>query len=418
MKKLETEKNEAEEKHKKEVEELSEKLKGLEIEKLEGEEKHKKEIEGLNAEMSKIVTNEDKLKREVADESLEKESKEVLCEIVIELRRHQAKLEADYEQTLGEKDGGELLVKLRKENAELIEQVENLRGRLSSRVLIANEEQIKRLQEKILDLQSDLAWCLEMLNGFGISPSNVKNIADVKMVHPTEVATQAMEPPEMLLLLKKVVGERFELYMRCRQLEAEAGQAKAELEKWRSETVQKYIWTHKSFAPPATPVPSKNILSVFASGIRPISSSPMSKKDVVNSVQAVLEDTIVKNAQLQNDVVSMGEECDSLLEYTHILERRLREQGIEVPKRPPVKKTAMVQQQLTYTANSAAASASASANRRKLYPVKRQMSLTPMGTTSSSLVTGPTEASQPRNIPTATPMKAKTQSKGPEETKK
>ena len=138
-----------------------------------------------------------------------------------------------------------------------------------------------------------------------------------------------------------------QLSSRAHSAEREVAQLKDELEKWKSAPVQKYLGTAlpKNLGPSSSSssgpqpagsmTPKKNagvgaFLSLFKQQQQSQAQQGMVPDDFVPRVQSVLEATIVKNAQLQSNIVSIAEECDKLMDENRRLKAMLSEKQTEI----------------------------------------------------------------------------------------
>lgn len=148
--------------------------------------------------------------------------------------------------------------------------------------------------------------------------------------------------------LGRVASERFELEARCERMEREMRALQEELGRWKSDTVQSYVAAFRARSAtarsPRRQQPqqqSGGVLSILR-GALPGSGSAAGTGGVVKqsvaedfaaTTQAVLEDTLLRNIQLQGDVKLLGEECDSLLQHSKALEAMVRAAGGTPPPR-------------------------------------------------------------------------------------
>lgn len=156
---------------------------------------------------------------------------------------------------------------------------------------------------------------------------------------------------ELGVHLGRVASERFELEARCERMDREMRALQEELGRWKSDTVQSYVAAFRARSATAADARSPRrqqpqqqsggVLSILrgafpgsgpAAGTGGVVKQSVAE-DFAATTQAVLEDTLLRNIQLQGDVKLLGEECDSLLQHSKALEAMVRAAGGTPPPR-------------------------------------------------------------------------------------
>jgi len=151
--------------------------------------------------------------------------------------------------------------------------------------------------------------------------------------------------------LGRIAAERFELESRCERLEQEIERLKNELGQWKSDIVQQYVATfhhrwgsgHAQDGPASGPggatrqqkhrrQSGSGVIGLLRGGGGGGNKAGL-PEEVATTVQAVVEETLLRNIQLQNDVKMLGEECESLMQHTKTLEEMLQSAGTTPPTR-------------------------------------------------------------------------------------
>jgi septal ring factor EnvC (AmiA/AmiB activator) len=275
----------------------------------------------------------------------------------------QLKEVTESEKTIREERDGlaTTIAEQRKRLAEVQERADELNAQLTDHSLIAAEVQMKKDKQIIRELKGELQRYRDFFATTGVNPDAKSGLHRRTPSGKLPPPPPNMTPDETKARMAQLSRGLFELETRCKQLEAEATNAKEELESWKSEAVQGYVGLHKTHLNAAAPAagvstpqktpqksatpspapastPGKKALSSFVAMFKPGGGGAASPRAIPEEfaarVQSVLEETLLKNVQMQNDMAMLGAECDNLLKHTRALERRLREAGIEVPDRP------------------------------------------------------------------------------------
>jgi hypothetical protein len=141
--------------------------------------------------------------------------------------------------------------------------------------------------------------------------------------------------------LGKMAAERFDMEKKCQRLELEVERLKEELTRWKSTTVQEYVASCRSrtSSPEAVRQSAKKsggIMAMLSRGSLPVTSKTGLPEELATRMHAILEETLMKNIQLQKDLSQLGEECASLQGHVHTLEQVAKDAGLAVPPRAPV----------------------------------------------------------------------------------
>lgn len=147
-----------------------------------------------------------------------------------------------------------------------------------------------------------------------------------------------MMPSDLEVLgehLGRIAAERFDIENRCHAYEVEIERLKEEFARWKSKVVQDYVAGFRSRV--ASPESTRShrrtgsLLSLLKTQAPKTSASE--PEEMSRVMHSVLEETLMKNIQLQNDIISLGEECASLQDHVKVLEKIAKDAGLVTPRR-------------------------------------------------------------------------------------
>lgn len=235
----------------------------------------------------------------------------------------------------------------RKMMAECLERLDELKAKLKDHDFVTSEAELKKERQQVSELRSELHKYKEYFESTGSARPVGKTGGHSSSTSDTKLPSK---PDELRHLITQLQRDKFELETKFSQLEKENLQTKAAFESWKSDALAGYIGMHKTgeSGTPLTSPRSSHTRAVSLSSASPFNKAEQTPTktsggflskfkspsksavpdDYESRIKAVLEETLMKNVQLQTDLSILGTQSQEQGKQLRAYERKLREAGL------------------------------------------------------------------------------------------